>query len=25
MPRIPTTMSRIPRVQNKLKILAAII
>src|SRR5438132_7275949 len=25
MPRIPTTVSRIPRVQNKLKILAAII
>src|SRR6266516_1273938 len=25
MPRIPTTMSRIPRVQNKLKILAAIV
>ncbi len=25
MPRIPTTMSRIPRVQNKLKIIAAIV
>src|SRR5437870_10469584 len=25
MPRIPTTMSRIPRVQNKLKILASIV
>src|SRR5947209_11916933 len=25
MPRIPTTVSRIPRVQNKLKILAAIV
>jgi regulator of protease activity HflC (stomatin/prohibitin superfamily) len=25
MPRIPTTMSRIPRVQNRLKIIAAIV
>jgi len=25
MPRIPTTVSRLPRVQNKLKILAAIV
>src|SRR6266550_5105315 len=25
MPRIPTTVSRIPRVQNKLKIIAAIV
>jgi prohibitin 2 len=25
MPRIPTTVSRLPRVQNKLKILAAVI